>query len=418
MAFFISGQILVLFWTVFYIFERLAPTESVRWIIVCIEYFPLSYVGYVFMHFSYAYTRHKMMDMRLFFLSLVLPTFNYLAILTNPLHHTFYYEFTIESEVFGPLTYLTIATTFIYLIIGAMFFLSKKHVITENRQRQSMYFVIAILIPVVAHAMHTTGLFDFGFTITHVFIPFSILLFIVSVLKYQFLDILPIAVNDTIEGMNEGMLVISEKGELIDHNLVFFKKLFGTSVFNDIKDFQGFIDIIESRMSEKEQLNQLKDAYHVKANVNVVKGSMKVKNFHNSNVYIYYAAKPIHDYNKNKIATLLTFFDMTEIYELSRKLEEKNIELTEANIRLQNHTQNMQQLTMETERNTIMADIHDTLGHSMMELLTLLEVTDLMIDQEEENVEDTINEAIEKGRNSLSEIRSAVMRYKKMGGVS
>ena len=107
---------------------------------------------------------------------------------------------------------------------------------------------------------------------------------------------------------------------------------------------------------------------------------------------------------------------MTKVYELSHELALKNEELTIANERLKKHDVNVQQLTMEKERNTIMAEIHDTLGHSMMELLTLLEVTDLQLEQNQENILETIDEAIDKARNSLKEVRSAVSRYKKMGG--
>ncbi len=109
---------------------------------------------------------------------------------------------------------------------------------------------------------------------------------------------------------------------------------------------------------------------------------------------------------------------MTDIYDLYRRLEEKNSELVEANNRLQNHVKNVQQLTMETERNKIMADIHDTLGHSMVELLTLLEVTDMIMEQQHEDVLDTVDEALAKGRNSLKEIREAVTKYKNMGGLT
>lgn len=94
MSFFIAGQVLMIIWTVFYIFERLAPTVEIKWVIVCIEYFSLSYVGYAFMHFAYAYTRHKMMPKLYFYSSLILPTFNFLAICTNPLHHYFYKDFS------------------------------------------------------------------------------------------------------------------------------------------------------------------------------------------------------------------------------------------------------------------------------------------------------------------------------------
>jgi signal transduction histidine kinase len=152
--------------------------------------------------------------------------------------------------------------------------------------------------------------------------------------------------------------------------------------------------------------------------IDIIKGTFSIKSLQNDDIIVYYTSKPIYDYMKNKIATLLTFFDMTDIYELYQKLENKNTELMDANRRLQIHIKTVQQLTTETERNKIMADIHDTLGHSMMELLALLEVSDLVIEQNEGDILEIIQEAIDKGRDSLTEVREAVSKYKKMGGMT
>lgn len=417
MVFFICGQVLTIIWTVFYVFEILAPTVQARWIIVCIEYFPLCYVGFVFLHFAYSYTRHEMMSKKWFYITLILPTLNYIAVWTNPLHGYFYYGFRIDGEDFGPITYLIIVTTFSYLVIGAILFLSKKHVKTQSRQKQSLYFVIAIFIPVAVHAMHTAGFVNFGFSITLIFVPFSVLLFIVSVLKYQFLDVLPIAINDTIDGMLDGMLVVHNNGSIIDSNKGFFKKNLGISSLRDTSTIGEFYDKIKDVLVDANQLDDLKNSLD-KDFLDVIKGTFTIRSIHKQEVIVYFTSKPIVDHSKNKIATLITFFDMTDIYELYQKLEDKNSELTDANTRLQVHVKTIQQLTTETERNKIMADIHDTLGHSMMELLTLLEVTDLIIEQDKGDIMATVEEAIEKGRDSLKEVRAAVAKYKRMGGMT
>lgn len=417
MVFFLCGQILTIIWTVFYVFEILAPTVQARWIIVCIEYFPLCYVGFVFLHFAYAYTRHEMMSKTWFYITLILPTFNYIAVWTNPLHGYFYYDFRIDGEDFGPITYLIIATTFSYLILGVILFISKKHTKTASRQKQSMYFVIAILLPVMIHTIHTAGLVNFGFSITLIFVPFSVLLFIVSVLKYQFLDVLPIAINDTIDGMLDGMLVVHNNGKIIDSNKSFFKKNLGITTLRQILTIEEFYLKIKDVLVDPSELDELKNSLDEEF-FDVIKGTFTIRSIRNTDVIIYFTSKPIIDRSKRKIATLITFFDMTDIYELYKKLEYKNVELTEANNRLHSHVKNVQQLTTETERNKIMADIHDTLGHSMMELLTLLEVTDLIIESEQGDVLATVEEAIEKGRDSLKEVRSAVAKYKRMGGMT
>lgn len=417
MAFFLCGQILTIIWTVFYIFEILAPTVEIRWIIVCIEYFPLCFVGFVFLHFAYTYTRHKVMSKKWFYITAILPTLNYIAVWTNPIHGYFYYGFRIDGEDFGPITYLIILTTFTYLIIGVVLFLSKKHTNTSSRQKQSLYFVIAILIPVAVHAFHTAGFVNFGFSITLIFVPFSVLLFIVSVLKYQFLDVLPIAINDTINSMLDGMIVVHNNGTIIESNELFFRKVLGIVAIEDISTIEEFYLKIKKILVYPNEIDRLEKSLE-RNFVDIVNGTFTIKSIYNKELMIYFTSKPIFDYSNQKTATLITFFDMTDIYELYKKLEDKNKELTDANSRLQSHVKTVQQLTTERERNKIMADIHDTLGHSMMELLTLLEVIDLIIEQNQGDILESVEEAIEKGRDSLKEVRSAVSKYKRMGGMT
>jgi len=417
MLFFIYGQILTIIWTVFYIFEILAPTVDIRWFVVCIEFLPLTFTGYAFLHFAYSYTRHKLMKKKWLIMTLILPVLTYALVWTNPWHHLFYKEFHLHSEVFGPVTYLIIAMTMTYLLAAAFLFIDNKGTYSSSRQKQSMYFIIAVIIPVFVHAIHTFGIIDFGFTITLIFFPFSVLLIIVSVFKYKFLDVLPIAINDTIEGMLDGMLVVHNDGRIMDRNTVFFKNLFNIHSFINIMTFADFCSKIEPYIGGEQGIDELEKALNSRTS-EVMKGTLSVKDPSGVIKSVHFTAKPIKDYSKEKKATLFTFFDMTDIYELYTRLEEKNAELTDANQRLQNHIQNIQQLTMEKERNLIMADIHDTLGHSMMELLALLEVTDFVIEQGQGDVMDKLEEAIEKGRNTLREIRAAVSRYKKMGGIT
>lgn len=417
MHFFMSGQILTVIWTVFSIFEILAPNIKIRWFIVCIEYIPLSYVGFSFLHFAYAYTRHEMMSKKLFYLTLLLPTVGYTAAVTNPLHYLFYSQFSLEGETFGPFCYLVLFVTISYLILGALCFLDKNYLKSISRKKQSMYFVIAMLVPVIAHVLLVTKIINFGFTITLLFIPFSVLLFIVSVFKYQFLDVLPIAINDTIESMYDGMLVVNKQGKIMDYNTSFFKRIFGIGKISNCETIEDFYKNIRFPIENgNEFLSNITNLDNDE--LEIIKGRIELSHPHQEKIIISVILTPLLDNLQQKIAILITFFDISEVYKLYQTMEMKNNELIDANKKLQNHIQSTQLLITETERNSLMADIHDTLGHSMMELLALLEVTDLIISLGQDNILETVEEAIDKARNSLKEIREAVAKYKKMGGLA
>lgn len=417
MVFFIIGQIFTIMWTILYIFELLAPTVGARWVIVCIEYIVLCYVGVLFLHFAYAYTKHEVLPTKWTIWTLVTASIGYLSVLTNGYHHWFYKEFSLDGEVFGPMAYYIIALTMLYLLSGAVIFATNKRQNKGSHQKQSMYFSIAIVVPVSVHFLQVIGLLNFGFAITLVFIPFSVLLFIVSILKYQFLDVLPIAINDTIDGMLDGMLVVDNSGMLIDYNEAFFKKMFGMVHIDRIKTYDAFLnEVVDAFLQEEEY----EEAYHAMDvdHEEVRRGTITIEAMDKKKHIIYYTAKPIIDHSRYKMATLITFFDMTEIHYLYKELEIKNAEMVRANTRLENLTKQEQLLAVELERNHMMADIHDTLGHSMMELLALLEVCDYTIGSKknDEKVIETVENALGKARSSLAEVRQAVSNYKEMGG--
>jgi signal transduction histidine kinase len=89
----------------------------------------------------------------------------------------------------------------------------------------------------------------------------------------------------------------------------------------------------------------------------------------------------------------------------------------QAKNRLEDHIASIHQLTIEQERNKLMSEVHDTLGHSMTEVLALLEKCDFILDQDQNLIqfEEVLEETIERARKGLAEIRIAVTRFKKMG---
>jgi len=415
MNFFIYGVICTILWTVLYIFELLAPTNSIHWVVICLEYIPLTLVGFFFMHFAYIYTKHHLMSKKMILLTLILPILSYVAVLTNPIHHLVYTEISLDKEVLGPVCFMIIFSTISYLGIGALQFVNKEYIKSISRRKQSMYFIIAMALPSVVHILNEFKVLNFGFRVTLIVIPFSVLLFIVAVLKYRFLDVLPMAIDDTIESMYDGMLVVNRDGKLIDYNNNFFYKVLGIKNMKKITSIEEFYKKTENNYKDKVKFQPIINSVY-NEEILGIKGKIEIKH-QADQLTLLYTTQPLFGYKQNKVATLVTLFDMTEVYRLYDKLEVKNLELIEANTKLHIHTETVHKLTTEFERNLIMAEIHDTLGHSMMELLAMLELIDFMMHQKKSDVVEAIQEALNKSRLSLQEVRAAVVKYKKIGGI-
>ncbi len=409
--FLIIGQILGITWNVLYIFELTAPTLEIRWIIIVLEYIPICFLGVVLFHFAYCYTQNKQMQRTLFIITFIPPVIGYLSVLTNTYHYQFYKEIDYHMIKFGVFTYYIIGFTAIYLLLGVALFLFRKGDKNPVYRTQGIYYSIAILLPLGVHLLQIAGIMTFEIMVTLFFLPISMFILTVLILRYQFLDIIPSAIYRVIDNTMDGMLVVNNNGNIIDYNTSFFEKKFDMYDMKAISTIYDFSKRLATFSVEYQSIFDLNIS--IKANqYKIKKGMLKT----DENISIYFTAKSLLDYRKQKVATLITFFDMTEIYMLHNELEIKNNELDAANRKLKKYLETVEKLTVEEEINRIMTEIHDTLGHSMTELLALIEVADILVDVNDVEALKTIQEAIRRARNSMDEIRLAVIRYKKMGG--
>lgn len=411
---FINGLALFLIWITFHMFELNTPTIGHRWVIVCVEYFAICFLGVTFYMFSRAYSGQKSLTRagRIFVFGV--PIFIYLSALTNPIHRQFYKHFYIDGEVYGPLCWASIFMTFAYLVLGVYEFTKN----IENRsiyiKRQMVYFGLSGLIPLIFHFITAFKIIDFGFNIVLVVLPFSLTLITISVLKYQFLDILPYALTEVVENIDDGFLVVNNERDIEDYNALFFDKLF------DMKHCRTFDDVLSKMtltVSNKAILDNLNYSLNVK-NDNYVSGELTMAG-KKAEITVQYTTKAIMDVHNVKIATIITFHDITEIQQLYEELELRKRELMTAKRRLEEHISTVQQLSIENERNKLMLEVHDTLGHTMTELLALMEKCDMIMSKEEENDDEFIVAVLEgtliRARDSLTQIRAAVSRFKQMG---
>jgi len=275
-----------------------------------------------------------------------------------------------------------------------------------------VYFTAAIIVPIMIHILNTIGIINLDFNISLVVMPYSLFLITISVLKHKFLDILPHALLDVVEFIDDGFMVINVEHHIEDYNALFFNRFMDMNHCEKMEDVMNvFADIVK----DSEDLDNLMVALKV-SKKDHISGEISFKKKQSETfLNIQYTAKAINDLYGSKIATIITFHDITEIQNLYLALESKKKELMQAKERLEEHIASIQQLTIEQERNKLMSEVHDTLGHSMTEVLALLEKCDLVLEQDPFQFEAVLEETIVRARKGLSEIRSAVSRFKKMG---
>ncbi|TYQ16190.1 UNVERIFIED_CONTAM: serine/threonine protein kinase/GAF domain-containing protein/predicted ATPase [Acetivibrio alkalicellulosi] len=93
---------------------------------------------------------------------------------------------------------------------------------------------------------------------------------------------------------------------------------------------------------------------------------------------------------------------------LAEELNKKNIELKEMIEKLKEHAQTVEELAITKERNRFAMDVHDTLGHSMVLLIKLLEVCKMEMMNDPSKAETKLTDAINTAREGMKELKRSI----------
>lgn len=97
-----------------------------------------------------------------------------------------------------------------------------------------------------------------------------------------------------------------------------------------------------------------------------------------------------------------------EYKSLAEELNDKNTELKEMVQKLKEYSETVEELAVTKERNRFAMDVHDTLGHSMVLLIKLLEVCKMNIRSNPEASEKKLIDAINTAREGMKELKRSI----------
>ena len=176
------------------------------------------YVGIIF-----ARTTLKLSPIHL--LSLVVPVISLVLLLTNNRHHLFYryyeYDQLTQAAALGP--YFIYHTIYSYLCITAgMIFLAYFSVKNAGFfSRQSIFILSGLVISFGFNVLVTAQVIHAAFHGTVIAFSLSCALFYLAIFKYDFLSIVPIALQKVVDHISDSFLVFDQSDLLIDYNKTF-----------------------------------------------------------------------------------------------------------------------------------------------------------------------------------------------------
>lgn len=374
-------------WSTGQTMERLFEDVNIRWLFVEFQYLSIIYISLTGLIFILFYTESTLLkNKKLISILFIPPTFFYISLLTNHLHHQFYVSYCNESAIYGPLFYFHCLFSYLYCLI-ALIVLAKYSIRNKTYiKKQSIIIMISLCIPLftnIAGLVYSS--FKYNNYPTMDLTPSSLILFIlfvsIATFKYRFINIAPIGVGLTFNNMSESIVILDNLNTIVKYNKAFndtFSVYHAIKVDDEIslfiKKIKGYI---QNDDNTKKLLTCLEDTSVIDYNGEFIITLPETKYF---NVNI----KPITVKNNQVFGRIVSFSDVSDYKNLLVSLNDKNNELCEKNkelshmySKLKEHNAALEELTIQRERNRFAMDVHDTLGHTMTLLLKQLEIINI-----------------------------------------
>ncbi len=320
-------MLLTAVWAIAYALELASGRLEDMLFWIRIEYLGISLVPAAWLVFVLLYVgKDAWLTRRAWLLIFAFPCLTLLVVWTNAWHHLHYREVSVDTA--GPFPLLSIQpgpwyviqTLSIYCLLGFGLYLlfdRLRHADGVYR-RQNLAILIGALIPWGSNLAYLLGfrlhrhidLTPFAFLVTSMVVGFALY-------RFKLFDLVPMARERVIEGIQEGMLVLDQDGRAVDVNAT-MRGLLGPAG----RSFIGR-PITELMPDRLELLARIQDEKDGRLETEIQLGSQLLS--------LEVAVTPLHDWGGRRSGTLLIFWDITGRKAAARQLEAQAVELRELN---------------------------------------------------------------------------------------
>lgn len=382
-------QLLVIIWCVPQLFAGFPMIKEMKYLIYGISYLGISFIGPAWLMFSFLYCRHRLAGWRRVLL-FGLPVLHYLAFLTNEYHHLFYQRFEVQQVVYGWVFYEHMGYTYLCVLGGLAV------VLREFRKKRVAAVHLAVIllsaaVPLGFNLLYLSGWLAVSFDLTPPAFALSSFLMLLAVLRYDFLDVNALAFGQIFSSITEGVAVYNKRGSVVYCNeaAASWLRIRTGDDFGQIQMYLGSQGLLvecgqELLAEEAEFVPETKERVRVRQYVR-------------------------RSRNGELVAGIFLLTDVGEYYEQLRQSQELAVAA--------------QRLAIEQERNRIAQEVHDTTGHTLTMIQSLLrlakvewEQTDAWTDRETGPMREYLAQAQELAVNGIRELRISINRLRQEAG--
>lgn len=378
-------QICLMIWLVGKIFKTVAPTVEIKWFFVVFYYFGICVLEAAFFEFSYVYYFEKQLSKLKRILLYIIPTIQFIIIVTNPYHYLFYKYFTFAGDDFGILFYQHMVIEYAYIFIGVILCIRKFNIDNDKVPSITKFIIgFTILIPIFVNGLYITRtlakIVNYAeflpviFDVTPIVFTWSFIIFALITFKYSFLNLTPIMKHEITHKMNTPICIFDINQQLI------YKNKNAENTFDLIKKNAEFLEIVKaSNLDSKSETFEYKNIIY----------SLHIKK-----------VKTVFDYSY-----IVAFSNITPYYDANEVLSIKTENLSEANKIMHKKIDLLKVRSQISARNYVAMQLHDIIGHSLVVTIKLFEVCKMYYIKDKEKTKDLFLKAKNSINNSLIDIK-------------
>jgi two-component system NarL family sensor kinase len=215
-------------WIVFMLLSLRATTveQIIFWL--NIRFFLVSFVPYIWLIYSiHFYLQTNKLSHKVILSLGIIPFITQIVVWTNPFHHWLFVSYHLDQ--FG--SFQSVATwnwgwwfwvhviySAIIILVGSILVIQSAASKLQLYRGQSILLLLSLALPVLIKYLYTLDLLPTDLDFTPIAFSFTGIILFINIQKFQFTNLIPIGKEKLIEYMRDGMIIISQKYEVLDIN--------------------------------------------------------------------------------------------------------------------------------------------------------------------------------------------------------
>ncbi len=292
-------------------------------IMLRVEYLGIIGTAFLWLLFVAAYTQFdQWLTRRAIALLAVVPVVAYILILTVQHHNLFYrsyglttgHDLILFTKVYGPGFYIMVGYGYILLLSGIVILFRVILRMPDQFRGQIRPLILAVVVILLSNALYVSGNNPIQpYDPTPLSFAVAGVLCMIAMRSYRFLDVVPVAHNLVFKNVNNGVIIIDRRGQILDMNPA------AEHILNRTSEEALGKSAIDIFPEHTDLIKRFRDVLEVKTEIEQDSRSYELQ------------ITPLTDHSQKPVGRIITLYDLTE----RKQAEKEHLELMQERQRVE-----------------------------------------------------------------------------------